>query len=244
MDSQTESLESTQSRGDDPVCRTDPPVVVAVDMVPEAEEGTFRRCVAEAGCKLYEAEGRAGSFAVAGHPEQLGRLRHLMVPVKALRFVRENLEERLGDVASPAGLPHLTEELYKRNEVVDEIKVPKGTTLLVTRDFTFDAAHNLPRYNGKCERLHGHTFRLQVTVKAPLDTWSGMAFDFHDLKKTVQERAVRVLDHAYVNEIVPNPSAEFIAIWVWNRLSDLPLHEIKVWETGACHVTYHGPPQS
>ncbi|HYC78157.1 MAG TPA: 6-carboxytetrahydropterin synthase QueD [Planctomycetota bacterium] len=121
--------------------------------------------------------------------------------------------------------------------------VEPGTALFVSKDFTFDAAHNLPRYVGKCERLHGHTFKLRVTVKAPLDTWSGMAFDFNALKKAVSERVVAILDHSYVNEIVPNPSAEFIAIWVWRRLSDLPLFEIKVWETPTSFVTYQGPPR-
>ena len=59
-------------------------------------------------------------------------------------------------------------------------------------DITFDAAHNLPRYNGKCERLHGHTFRVKVTVKAPLDNWSGMAFDFGDIKEIRSSRIVQV----------------------------------------------------
>ena len=71
-----------------------------------------------------------------------------------------------------------------------------------------------------------------------------MAFDFHDLKKIVNERVIAVLDHGYVNEVVPNPSAEFIAIWIWDRLSDLPLHEVQVWETASSHVSYQGPPDS
>jgi len=122
--------------------------------------------------------------------------------------------------------------------------VPEGTTLRVSREFLFDAAHNLPRYNGKCERLHGHTFRIRITVDAPLDTWSGMAFDFHDLKRVIQTRIVDVLDHSYMNEVIPNPSAEYLAIWIWGRLEDLPLHDIKVWETPTCCVTYKGPPNS
>jgi 6-pyruvoyltetrahydropterin/6-carboxytetrahydropterin synthase len=108
--------------------------------------------------------------------------------------------------------------------------------------FYFDAAHNLPRYAGKCEHLHGHTFRLRVTLKAPLDTWSGMAFDFMEMKRIVDERIVKILDHAYINEIIANPSAEFISVWVWRKLGDLPLHEIKVWETPTSFVTYQGPP--
>ncbi|MSR74164.1 MAG: 6-carboxytetrahydropterin synthase QueD [Planctomycetes bacterium] len=115
--------------------------------------------------------------------------------------------------------------------------------MLISREFTFDAAHNLPRYHGKCERLHGHTFKVRVTVKAPLDTWSGMAFDFHQLKGPVETRVVKVLDHTYINETIANPSAEFMAVWIWEQLKDLPLHEVCVWETPTCQVTYNGPPR-
>ena len=132
----------------------------------------------------------------------------------------------------------------KLTSVADEMPLEAGTTLLVSKDFYFDAAHNLPRYAGKCEHLHGHTFRLRVTLKAPLDGWSGMAFDFMELKRIVDERIVKILDHAYINEIIANPSAEFISVWVWRKLGDLPLHEIKVWETPTSFVTYCGPPRT
>ena len=63
-----------------------------------------------------------------------------------------------------------------------------------------------------------------------------------DMKRIVDERIVKILDHAYINEIIANPSAEFISVWVWRKLGDLPLHEIKVWETPTSFVTYQGPP--
>jgi len=233
-----------QATGDDPVCRRDPPTLITVSQLAEAVGEDLQRCVEEARCRLYrEAQGRS-EFVIAGYPEDLGRLRNLLVPLKALDRVRERLEEDLAGVAAPDGLPQLRAEVYQKTEVAEELPVAEGTTVLVSREFTFDAAHNLPRYHGKCERLHGHTYKLRVTVEAPLDTWSGMAFDFHDLKKTVRERVVKVLDHRYVNEVIPNPSAEYVAIWAWERLSDLPLQEIQVWETPTSFVTYHGPPAS
>ncbi len=226
----------------DPACQLPPPLLVAVELVPEAERPTLLRCAERALVRVYGSlDGRPGAYVLSGRAEDLSLLRNLLVPIRALTSVREAIEARVGEVAAPQGLPKLREELYKHTEVAADVPVPKGTTLLVTRDFLFDAAHNLPRYHGKCERLHGHTFRLQVTVKAPLDTYSGMAFDFHDLKKVVEARVIRILDHAYVNEVVPNPSAEYIAIWAWNELGDLPLDEVKVWETPTCHVTYRGP---
>jgi 6-pyruvoyltetrahydropterin/6-carboxytetrahydropterin synthase len=218
--------------------------MVPIDLtLPGEAREDLARLVRSCGCRLYAAvEGPEGALVLSGAADSLGRLRSLLVPLRALRFVRERLEEALAGHAAPAGLPRLEADLYRRSEVVDERPAAPGTTLLVSREFTFDAAHNLPRYNGKCERLHGHTFRVKVTVKAPLDNWSGMAFDFGDIKTAVNQRVVDILDHSYVNEIVPNPSAECIAIWAWEQLADLPLHEIKVWETPSCCVTYHGPP--
>jgi 6-pyruvoyltetrahydropterin/6-carboxytetrahydropterin synthase len=101
----------------------------------------------------------------------------------------------------------------------------------VTKEFVFDAAHYLPNYEGKCERLHGHTWKLQVTVDAPLDGPSGLAFDFVKLKNLTMERVVNRLDHQVVNDVVANPSAELIALWTWHQLRELPLFEVKVWET-------------
>lgn len=107
----------------------------------------------------------------------------------------------------------------------------------VTKEFVFDAAHYLPNYEGKCERLHGHTWKLHVTVEAPLERVSGLAFDFVKLKNLTMERAVNRLDHQVVNDLVENPSAELIALWVWHQLRDLPLHEVKVWETPTSFVS-------
>jgi 6-pyruvoyltetrahydropterin/6-carboxytetrahydropterin synthase len=224
-------------------CGRENPVLVAINLYAADALPILRRCTDESGCRLFSAvDGAPEAFVIEGVPEALQRLRNLLTPVPPLRLVREAVESALGGAAAPAGLPQLHEGLYKQTRVAEEMPVEPGTTLLVSKDFTFDAAHNLPRYVGKCERLHGHTFKLRVTVKAPLDTWSGMAFDFTALKRAVDERVVKILDHAYINEIVPNPSAEFIAIWVWRKLADLPVFEVKVWETPTSFVTYQGPP--
>lgn len=231
------------SRDDEGLQASAPPLMVTVSGVAADLRNAVAPLARRAGCRLYEVrEGPADSVILVGLPEHFTSLRNLLLPITDLQRVRETIEAALGDLAAPEGLPQLTSDLYRKTEVAEEMPVVPGTTLLVSREFVFDAAHNLPRYNGKCERLHGHTFKVKVTVKAPLDNWSGMAFDFHDLKTVVNRRVVDVLDHSYVNETVPNPSAEFIAIWCWDQLSDLPLHEIKVWETPNCCVTYNGPP--
>lgn len=73
--------------------------------------------------------------------------------------------------------------------------------------FKFDAAHNLTKYHGKCERLHGHTYKLVVTVKGKLDE-QDMVIDFALLKDIVQKEVIDILDHAYLNDIIENPTAE------------------------------------
>ena len=110
-------------------------------------------------------------------------------------------------------------------------------TVLITKEFVFDAAHQLPNYKGRCERLHGHTWKLWVTVKADINPNDGLAFDFLRLKEVVKERVVDVLDHSYINDFIEHPSAEMMCVWIWRRLHDVPLYEVKVWETPTSHAT-------
>lgn len=92
--------------------------------------------------------------------------------------------------------------------------------MLVTKGFTFDAAHALTQYYGKCENLHGHTYRLEVTVEGPVHD-NGMVVDFVLLKRVVKKHVLSKLDHQNLNDHFDNPSAELIAMWIWNRLVDL-----------------------
>lgn len=111
--------------------------------------------------------------------------------------------------------------------------------MLITKEFEFDAAHNLVNYQGRCENLHGHRWRLQVTVKAPVGK-DGIAFDFVRLKEIVEEKVIKKLDHSYLNDLLSQPSTENIASWIWRRLESLPLYEVKVWESPTSSVTYRG----
>jgi 6-pyruvoyltetrahydropterin/6-carboxytetrahydropterin synthase len=67
--------------------------------------------------------------------------------------------------------------------------------MFVLKEFEFDAAHYLPEYNGKCERLHGHTYKLVVKVEGTPDK-EGMVIDFIRLKNIVKEEVLSKLDHA------------------------------------------------
>ena len=113
--------------------------------------------------------------------------------------------------------------------------------MLLCKDFTFDAAHNLVDYHGKCERLHGHTYRLRVVLEGEPDA-EGMIMDFLELKAIVKERVLSQLDHSYINDIIQQPSAENIALWIWGELEgrvrrdNCELYEVHVWETADSRV--------
>jgi 6-pyruvoyltetrahydropterin/6-carboxytetrahydropterin synthase len=112
----------------------------------------------------------------------------------------------------------------------------EGSPMLIKRKFTFDAAHNLTCYHGKCEQLHGHTYTMVVTLKGmPGD--EGMIMDFLQIKSLVNEKVIQKLDHSYINDIIPQPTAENIAVWVWKQIAEevekdsCILWEVEIWET-------------
>lgn len=93
--------------------------------------------------------------------------------------------------------------------------------MLVTKDFTFDSAHFLTKYYGKCEHMHGHTYRLRVTVEGDIQS-NGLVIDFVVLKRLVKKHVLDVIDHRLLNDFIENPSAERVLVWIWKRLFDLP----------------------
>ena len=117
--------------------------------------------------------------------------------------------------------------------------------MILIKEFEFDSAHYLPEYHGKCEALHGHTYKMVVKLEGKRDS-EGMIMDFLELKKIVKAEVVDVLDHACINEILPQPSAENIAVWAWDRLVNLlsrdncKLYEVEIWETKTSGVIYNG----
>lgn len=114
--------------------------------------------------------------------------------------------------------------------------------MLVSKEFAFDSAHFLTNYHGKCENLHGHTYRLRVTVEGPVQK-DGMVMDFKELKELVKERVIDRYDHQNLNDFFENPTAELIAMKIWDDLKDLSaarLQEVVLWETGGSFVTYRG----
>jgi 6-pyruvoyltetrahydropterin/6-carboxytetrahydropterin synthase len=105
--------------------------------------------------------------------------------------------------------------------------------LSVTKRFTFEAAHHLPNYEGKCKNLHGHSYILEVTVSGSIDSNSGMVVDFSKLKKIIQEKIIDKYDHAYINDFLSLPTAENMIKDIISRIGyiGVNLKKIKLYET-------------
>ncbi|MBI5411663.1 6-carboxytetrahydropterin synthase QueD [Candidatus Peregrinibacteria bacterium] len=112
--------------------------------------------------------------------------------------------------------------------------------MIIGKEFTFDAAHFLKDYHGKCERLHGHTYKLHVCIEGEVEK-EGMVFDFAKMKEIVNREVIDVLDHTNINDTLAQSTVENMCIWVWDRLKgELPLCEIRMWESPTSFAIYRG----
>ncbi|GJM44767.1 MAG: 6-carboxy-5,6,7,8-tetrahydropterin synthase [Gemmatimonadota bacterium] len=113
------------------------------------------------------------------------------------------------------------------------------------RTFRFEAAHLLPNVpdGHKCRRLHGHSFRVDVAVRGPVDPQVGWFVDYADMDAAIEPVRTR-LDHHYLNEVdgLENPTSEILAAWIWDRLeSRMPgLWRVRVHETCNARCVYYG----
>jgi 6-pyruvoyltetrahydropterin/6-carboxytetrahydropterin synthase len=106
------------------------------------------------------------------------------------------------------------DEDIKRNQLKYHHK-----RVAVTKEFTFDSAHHLHCYEGKCKSLHGHTYRLIITISGYVNE-IGIAVDFSDIKRIYKEVIDARLDHRYLNDVLPpmNTTAENMIVWIWEEL--------------------------
>ncbi len=110
----------------------------------------------------------------------------------------------------------------------------------VAKQFTFDSAHFLHCYVGKCANMHGHTYKLEVIVSGKPD-YRGIVLDFTVLKKIVKELIVEKLDHKILNEILTqmNTTAENMVVWIFEELEnylkehnkEIRVEKVVLWET-------------
>jgi 6-pyruvoyltetrahydropterin/6-carboxytetrahydropterin synthase len=117
----------------------------------------------------------------------------------------------------------------------------------ITVEKHFEAAHYLRGYQGKCENVHGHRYKVVVRISALKLNEIGLAYDFTDVKRHLKEILERY-DHACLNDIPPfdeiNPSAENIASTIYNELKEklsaapVALTAVEAWESPEQGVAY------
>ena len=109
---------------------------------------------------------------------------------------------------------------------------------------TFSAAHQLREYKGKCENLHGHNWRVRVTVEGDQLDAAGMLVDFGVIKAALRG-SLAAFDHTFLNELPPfleqNPTSENLARHLAETLvgpGDVRISGVTVWESETCRATY------
>ncbi|MFC2413106.1 MAG: 6-pyruvoyl tetrahydropterin synthase family protein [Bacteroides sp.] len=124
----------------------------------------------------------------------------------------------------------------------------------VTKEFHFEAAHFLPGYDGLCANLHGHSYRLLVTLRGEIlkDATSpknGMVIDFSVLKGIVERNILQVLDHSLIVrkhtydlpatcthfrilELDDQPTSENILLWIVERLHSALPQQVELFRVG------------
>lgn len=112
---------------------------------------------------------------------------------------------------------------------------------------TFSAAHLLSEIGGKCEELHGHNFKVEISVAAEKLNSAGLLIDFRFLKKILGE-ILNDIDHKHLNTLAfftgINPSAENIARYIYEKMelkvktAGVKMIRVKIWESENAAVTY------
>ncbi len=115
----------------------------------------------------------------------------------------------------------------------------------LVHEFRFESAHRLPKVPAghKCQRLHGHSFRVEIAVAGPVNPDTGWFIDFDELYNAWRPLHAQ-LDHNYLNDIpgLENPTSEFLVKWIWDALKPaLPsLDQVALWETCEARCEYRG----
>ena len=118
----------------------------------------------------------------------------------------------------------------------------------VSVEQTFAAGHALRNYRGKCENVHGHNYRVLVTLEGQELDSIGLLVDFVEVKKLINQVVDR-LDHQFINDLTPfdeiNPSAENMAKYFYDEIARglageaaVRVSQVKIWETDTASATY------
>lgn len=116
----------------------------------------------------------------------------------------------------------IVDKLQKMDEDIkhEQLKY-HSKRVLVSKEFTFDSAHHLHAYEGKCKNLHGHTYRVIFGLSGYVDD-RGLMIDFGDIKDIWKSEIEIYLDHKYLNETLPpmNTTAENMVVWIYEKMTE------------------------
>lgn len=116
----------------------------------------------------------------------------------------------------------IVDKLQKIDEDIQRSQLKyTNKRVLVSKEFTFDAAHHLHDYEGKCKNLHGHTYKVIFGLSGYTDS-RGLMIDFGDIKDIWKNEIEIHLDHRYLNETLPlmNTTAENMAVWIYEKMAE------------------------
>ncbi|MBG9715565.1 6-carboxytetrahydropterin synthase QueD [Bacillus thuringiensis serovar kyushuensis] len=111
--------------------------------------------------------------------------------------------------------------------------------VMVSKEFTFDAAHHLHCYEGKCKNLHGHTYKVVFGISGYVNE-IGLAIDFGDIKEIWKNEIEIYLDHRYLNETLPamNTTAENMVVWIYEKMAEALTKENRLNEYKGARVEF------
>jgi len=124
--------------------------------------------------------------------------------------------------------------------------MPVESFWILEKEFRFEASHQLPKHDGKCSRLHGHSWKMTVKVAGQVQTegpQQGMVIDYGRISEIVKPLLEEDLDHWHLNDTtgLENPTSEELARWIFRNLKpQLPaLIAVAVEETCTARCTYY-----
>ncbi|ATO49944.1 MULTISPECIES: 6-carboxytetrahydropterin synthase QueD [Brevibacillus] len=134
---------------------------------------------------------------------------------------------------------HIVERLqrYEQDIQKEELRYHQKR-VLVSKEFTFDAAHHLHAYEGKCKNLHGHTYKVVFGISGRPNE-IGITVDFGDIKTIWKEQIEVYLDHRYLNETLPqmNTTAENMVAWIFEKMEE-SLTNISIYQEQGVRVEF------
>ena len=117
--------------------------------------------------------------------------------------------------------------------------------MIVYKKFNIESARSIPKLpkTHPCHHIHGHSFKIIISVKGPVNKQNGFVTDFQDIDDAFSPFK-KELDHSYLNNIegLQNPTSENICIWIWDKIqSSLPnIYKIEIKETDSTGCIYKG----